>query len=469
MAKTIEQLTIQANEIKLATDRGENTAARVGGLFSDLVDYIAEFEQNDIVLGPLLTALNNSNLLDPEDGQTLTFSILDDNWTFSSAITQLKISQEGIERTVASNYQATLLAQTQLNAYIEGVEETVRTNKRGYDADQVEYMTWHRQTDTSIGTFAAALTVDGDIISMSYVLQTCDNIEQAVTNNWNAYVAEKDRLENTIFGYTEGGTFHNGILQNLNAVTQESSGTASWINQNSSQISAVVANFDSNGNPTAASGIVTTSTYSGLFTAAMSANGVVTSGNISVYLTDFVDEEGVEQIISVAEIGADKIKFNMTFDWTVKNSQDETIFKLDSNGNLTVAGNIKGGQISDNVAVGTVGNKMEIYVDETGYGQTTTSGLRGFDSSNNELLNLRVLTNSGTGGELYLKSSSGYNSTIFPNFASFGHPNNGTAVFGWYNDKIYIYGGLSSWPTLSQTVVSGQVYIDNGYLKVRTS
>lgn len=41
MSKSIEELKALANQIKNATEPGENTAQRVGGLFADIVDYIA--------------------------------------------------------------------------------------------------------------------------------------------------------------------------------------------------------------------------------------------------------------------------------------------------------------------------------------------------------------------------------------------------------------------------------------------
>ena len=336
MAKTIEQLAIQANEIQQATIQGENTALRVGGLFSDMVDYLATFHASDVVLGPLLTALNNVTGT-PGEGMTLTF--VGDGWDYSSAITQIRISQNGIEQLVASNYQAFVNANEQITNYINGVENQVLQNRADYDETQVEFYTWKGQTDRSISSVAAAVTVDGQIVSISTVIQTCDSIQTTVTNNWDAYVTEKNKLENTIFGYSEGGVHHNGIIDNLNAVTQESSGTASWIDQYSDHIEAVVVNFDNAGHPTSASGIVTTSTYSGLFTTYMNANGVITSGTISTYLTDFVTADGVNQIISVAYIQADKIKFDYTFDWVVT-SGGSTKFKLDSGGNMDVAGNI---------------------------------------------------------------------------------------------------------------------------------
>ena len=41
MSKTIDELKALANQVKNATVPGENTAERIGGLFADIVDYIA--------------------------------------------------------------------------------------------------------------------------------------------------------------------------------------------------------------------------------------------------------------------------------------------------------------------------------------------------------------------------------------------------------------------------------------------
>ena len=203
------------------------------------------------------------------------------------------------------------------------------------------------------------------------------------------------------------------------------------------------------------------------------------SNRVTVIEGDYVKEAEISLMvkydpntgyISNASIKADNIDFTFTRA-TNFISGGQTVMNINSNGDLWILGNLKGGNIQGNYIVGTTGNKMEIYVDEVSQGYITTSGLRGFDSNRNRLLNLRVTGTSATDvqGELYLYSSSNYTAIMCPQFIAFNHPNNGGAEFGWFRDKIYIYGGVSHWPTLSQTLAPGQVYIDNGYLKVRTS
>lgn len=89
MARTLDQLAIIANQIKDATLQGENTADRVGGLLVDLIDFLRTINVDEIALSPLLTALNESGLVDPQDGQILKFKSSEDNWVFSSDITQI--------------------------------------------------------------------------------------------------------------------------------------------------------------------------------------------------------------------------------------------------------------------------------------------------------------------------------------------------------------------------------------------
>ena len=76
MAKTIEQLKAQSTEVKNATVVGENTATRVGTLFTDIVEHVEKYEaeqaqaiifdvsarNNGIVFESISALLNNSNL-----------------------------------------------------------------------------------------------------------------------------------------------------------------------------------------------------------------------------------------------------------------------------------------------------------------------------------------------------------------------------------------------------------------------
>lgn len=321
MSKTIEQLRSQASQIEEASMQGENTQLRVGGLFTDIIDFIAQIPATETILGPLLKALNNSGLIDPEDGQTLVFSIMKDGWTFSDELTQLKIGLGQISSTVTSNYEAFNRYKDLFQQEIDAVDQRVRDYKTGYDNDKIEYGTWKSQTDRSIGTFAAALTVDGEIVSMSQVLQTAFDISTQVTNNKKA----ADNAFEKLFDIAGIG------------LTDEAS--ASWLYQNRQGITLAAATFDENGN-------------------------IDRQSKIGVSLAEKVDENGVRTLISQAEISGDQIIMTSDFlnvisrsidisaddiNWVFTNAVtwyarwgtiDRPVMELDSSGNLTIMGQL---------------------------------------------------------------------------------------------------------------------------------
>lgn len=210
----------------------------------------------------------------------------------------------------------------------------------------------------------------------------------------------------------------------------------------------------------------------------VTANSI--SNRVTVIEGDYVKEAEISLMvkkdgsgyISNASIKADNIDFTFTRS-TNFISNGTTVMNINSSGDLWILGDLKGGSIQGNYTVGTTGNKMEIYADEVSHGYITTSGLRGFDSNNNKLIDLRMLGTSlsDVEGELYLYSSDGYTLSLFSRFIGFSAPNGGGYVtFGFdANGKVYIYAPISKWPSLSGSTVTGQVYLDNGYLKVRTS
>jgi hypothetical protein len=201
------------------------------------------------------------------------------------------------------------------------------------------------------------------------------------------------------------------------------------------------------------------------------------SNRVTVIEGDYVKEAEITLMvkkdtngyISNALIKADIIDFTFTQS-TNFNSGGQTVMNINSSGDLWIKGDLKGGNIQGNYMVGTTGNKMEIYADETGYGVTKTSGIRGFDPNNNKLIDLRVITNIQSQGELRLRADNNSNCVIYPQFLSFVSSNNESVTFGFdANGKVYIYAPISKWPSLSGSTVTGQVYLDNGYLKVKTS
>ena len=270
-----------------------------------------------------------------------------------------------------------------------------------------------------------------------------------------------------------------GSLQvTTNSITQSVSSLTTTVNGHTSQISTL--RTDLNG---ISATVTADHTTLGTHTTQIGSLQVTTnsiSGRVTAIEGDYVKEAEISLMvkkdgngyISNASIKADNIDFTFTRS-TNFISGGQTVMNINSSGDLWILGDLKGGSIQGNYTVGTTGNKMEIYADEVSHGYITTSGLRGFDSNNNKLIDLRMLGTSlsDVEGELYLYSSDGYTLSLFPRFIGFSAPNGGGYVtFGFdANGKVYIYAPISKWPSLSGSTVTGQVYLDNGYLKVRTS
>lgn len=266
MSKTIAQLNEVASLIKEATLKGENTADRVGGLFVDIVDYLGTIGSNEVVLSPLLKALNNSNLLNPSDGNILTFSMLKDGWTFSDAIAQLKITTKSIETTVASNYSAFSKALSILESDVAATDARVRSYKTDYDNSQLEYATWKSQTDTSISQYAVAIDKNtNQIVSISGRVDTAFDQIDFVTNNQEA----ADKALGKLFNLT-----------GLDYEDPDEAYTASWLYKNRQGIYGAAATFDEAGNILQASKLQVT--VAGIESSVESVDGRVSSLKLTV-------------------------------------------------------------------------------------------------------------------------------------------------------------------------------------------
>ncbi len=211
----------------------------------------------------------------------------------------------------------------------------------------------------------------------------------------------------------------------------------------------------------------------------------ITSNSISNRVTviegDYVKEAEISLMvkkdgngyISNASIKADNIDFTFTRA-TNFISGGQTVMNINSSGDLWILGDLKGGNIQGNYTIGTQGTKMQIYVDET-IGSARSSGIRGVDYNNWEVIRLGMLEyNNRVEPSLRLNNPSVDQVYVRPEFIQFQHTvNTGvTSVFtiGWSSttNKILIGSPLDAWPSLSNVSV-GAVYLDNGYLKVRTS
>jgi hypothetical protein len=131
--------------------------------------------------------------------------------------------------------------------------------------------------------------------------------------------------------------------------------------------------------------------------------------------------------------------------------------------------NATSGVISGNVDIGTTGNKMQIYADET-VGFYKRSGIKGV-SGGTEILDLGFRDSNYP--TLMLKAPTWTGSpqtTLYPGFASYFYDNSGTIEIGSRQDgKIRILAPLSAWPSRDQVTI-GEVFVgDDEILRVRLS
>ena len=198
--------------------------------------------------------------------------------------------------------------------------------------------------------------------------------------------------------------------------------------------------------------------------------------------------------ISNALIDADDIDFVFTravsWYWQSKADANKRM-GLDSNGDLWIAGEYKGGSITGQITIGTGTNKM--YIQPNATGGANLIGMRG----STEVINLGFDGGSGattsSNGVLKLGESSGIRTEIHSHFIriQYGNTSSDDMATLWSNylvfgvasqalgiilgsiykngvKKIYLSAPISQWPTLSEVNV-GEMYLDNGVMKVRTS
>lgn len=205
----------------------------------------------------------------------------------------------------------------------------------------------------------------------------------------------------------------------------------------------------------------------------ITSDNLVTSAEISTFISD---KDGT--LISHAKIKADRIDFQ-TDGWTVTNNDGVTTLSLDSGGNLYIRGNINGGNITDEVCIGSGSNKMYIRPNQSngaelvGISDDTEVVRLGFDNYT---------------GYLKMASRNGLNYTEIINREYGGAQRNGLTITTASNTRIYIgmsgnkfiirgtttdstpQGRTDIWLTNNNANV-GDVYLDTstGNLKVKMS
>ena len=227
----------------------------------------------------------------------------------------LKIQVNGISTTVTNNKSAADAAfrvlTSDLNTEV-GKRQQLENTYKG---------TWVYQNDSLLSLMAAQFNSDGTIKGYAALTTKVDVIESTVTSNKTAAdnaFANVNRQLGSLEDYIED-------------VDEEQEASATWIQQNKNKWSVVAASFNSDGS-------------------------INSSGRVALYVNDK---------FSTFDVTADKINFrNVSFGWTVTND-DETIFHLDSYGNLTIAGKFHG-EFDDTVVFGKGTRKMYIEPTQTG-------------------------------------------------------------------------------------------------------
>lgn len=192
------------------------------------------------------------------------------------------------------------------------------------------------------------------------------------------------------------------------------------------------------------------------------------SNRVTVIEGDYVKEAEITLMvkkdangyISNALIKADIIDFTFTQN-TNFISGGQTVMNINSNGDLWILGEYKGGSITGDITVGTGTNKMYIQPNEQGGAQLIGK------SGNDIVLEL------------------GFFSSDYPylHIGQVNHMNSNWVQLQWHrlrfgygpefgvdrSSSIYKILICGTWPTSASEVMVGQVYRDGDVLKVRTS
>ena len=201
----------------------------------------------------------------------------------------------------------------------------------------------------------------------------------------------------------------------------------------------------------------------------------VKNAQISLMVT-----KNAQGYISNALIDADDIDFvftdAVTWYWQSQTEANKRM-GLDSNGDLWISGQYRGGTITDNVVVGTSGGKMEIYSDEVVTGSLKKSGLRGVVSSNTVLDLGFTQLNSELSPYFWMHGTAPFivrpaTLTMHPYSMSIGIDSGNAIRIGiGPTGKIDVaVSSASAWPSSRDEVGVGGVFVeDNEIMRVRLS
>jgi len=339
-----------------------------------------------------------------------------------------------------------------------------------------EYSTQIVQTEKNITLLAQRVTDDEQDIADLTV--TAQQISATVEHQQD----EIDEIDGTVSGHTTQ-------IGQLQVTSQEISASVSslttTVNGHTSQISTL--RTDLNG---ISATVQSDHTTLGQHTTKIGQLEVTTGGisqRVTVIEGDYVKNaqislmvtKNAQGYISNALIDADDINFvftdAVTWYWQSQTEANKRM-GLDSNGDLWISGQYRGGTITDNVVVGTSGGEMEIYSDEVVTGSLKKSGLRGVVGSNTVLDLGFTRLNSELSPYFMMHGTAPFitqpvTMTMHPYSMSIGIDSGNAIRFGiGPTGKIEISGSWpSAWPSRDEVGV-GDVFVgDDEILRVRLS
>lgn len=326
--------------------------------------------------------------------------------------------------------------------------------------------TWRINTNSHIMDIAAHWDENDQLIGYSTATQTANSISAAVVDlATKASVTNVQNSINTLNNTTIPGLMDDisvayGLARKAKDTADEAYAYGTTIDQHSDSISILSNRFNADGSLKNTSGLVTgNGDFAALFSAALRSDGTVMKKS---EMGTYVQKDG-DGYITGAFIDADRIDFRANL-VQVKNQDGDITFQLDEDGNLKVMGTIEGGQIIDDIKVGSKGNKMEIYCDERS-GNSYRAGIRGWDDSDNKVLDLGFFEFGTSKVRASLNFGSGYYSESGFAIADYYILN-----VGFKNNKIHVTAPYEAWPVGKPSdlgCAKGEMYVDNGgYVKI---
>jgi len=357
------------------------------------------------------------------------------------------LSREAILRMVGLHDAAYL--SRQLNAIQLSLEEE--------SGKMVTYWTEIRKTEKEVTLIAGRM--DDAETDIAQLQVTAGQISASVSS-----------LQTTVNGHTEQ-------IGQLQITAQSLTASVSSLNTTVSGHTSKISSLELTDQSLTASVSSLNTTVSGHTSkiAALEITDSSISNRVTAIEGDYVKEAEISLMvvkdgngyISNANIKADNIDFTFTRA-TNFISGGQTVMNIDSSGNLWIAGEYRGGTITQNVTIGTGTKKMVIEPTSTGArlvgrdGNTEVISV-GFQNYGN--VSPYVNINNGGSGSSYAYTQLDYNSI------QFGSANNYMFAIKYNSSgRIAIHGNWSSWykDTELSSINKGDVYVDgNGFLKVK--